>query len=376
MRYWLAFFLIVSIATSSTTCMFYNKLKQKTREIRTLSIRPVVLKKKLQKDPPRWMIDQIENDLAAYSSGITKEMLDRAFCGDKVDTFSLVRFSIQRGHISFSHDEKNLDSKHFKGLLGCIKKLQEFAPLPDVDFIVSLEDGFSGNPGIGPCFVFAKREHVTDLILIPDIKALTGYEKLRTLIPKTTRKWSWSQKVAKCFWRGATTGGYSTLTSWQELARAKLVLLSLNHPTEIDARFHNVVQCDREVPSFLKAKGMVSPSVSRPDHLKYKYLVDVDGNSCSYERFFWLLLSNSVVLKQITPNVQWYYSALKPYQHFIPIQEDLSDLLEKIQWARTHDREAEEIARHATAFVEENLSAEDILVYLYHLIKKYSNLQR
>ena len=142
----------------------------------------------------------------------------------------------------------------------------------------------------------------------------------------------------------------------------------------MDARFTSVVQCDQEIRPLMKAKGMISSSVSRPDHLKYKYLIDVDGNSCSYERFFWLLLSNSLVIKQITTNVQWYYGGLEPYKHYLPVKEDLSDLLEKIQWARAHDEEARLMAERATEFVNDNLSPEDTLVYLYHLLKEYSRL--
>src|SRR6185369_486342 len=161
---------------------------------------------------------------------------------------------------------------------------------------------------------------------------------------------------------------------WPTLPRAQLVLASLKHPDLIDARFHNVVQCDKQIPSLLKSQGLVSSSVSRPDHIKYKYLVDVDGNSCSYERYFWLLLSNSVVLKQQTPNIQWYYRALQPYKHYIPVKEDLSDLTTQINWAKEHDEECRQMAQAATAFVEDNLSPEDTLVYLHHLICSYSKL--
>ena len=111
------------------------------------------------------------------------------------------------------------------------------------------------------------------------------------------------------------------------------------------------------------------------NHLEYKYLVDVDGNSCSFERYFWVLLSNSLVLKQITPNIQWYYSALNPYEHFVPVKEDLSDLLEKYEWALSHDLEAKKIAQNATEFAKENLSTEDVFLYMHCLLKEYARLQ-
>lgn len=376
MKRFVAFLLLLLVCALISSVVLYNQLKHAERQIKTIAIDPKVLHAKLMKEPPEWMIRQIKSDLNAYASGITKKMIDEAFSGGQIETFNLIRFTIKDGHITFSLDEKNLYARHFKELLACIKKLGDHVKLPDADFLVSLEDGFAGNPGLGPCFVFAKQLDVHSLILIPDIKALSGYKKLRKMILDANAKLPWEKKISKSFWRGSTTGGYSTLATWDRLARAKLVLLSLSYPEIVDARFHSVVQCDSEIPRLMKAKGMLSKSVSRPDHLKYKYLVDVDGNSCSYERYFWLLLSNSLVIKQITPNIQWYYGGLEPYKHFLPVKEDLSDLLEKINWAQEHDEEARLMAQRATEFAKENLEPEDTVLYLYLLLKEYARLQK
>lgn len=362
--------------TTTLSIVFYNDGKRKHKEIKSMPLVSAVLQKKIAAEPPAWMLAQIRKDLSSYvASGITKSMLDEAFSGAKIEHFSLIRFLIQDGHITFAHDEKNLYARHFKEFLAFLNKLNQEVPLPNVDFLISLEDGFGGNPGIGPCFVFAKSADEKSLILIPDIKALVGYEKLRNMIPEASESHPWEKKQSKGFWRGSTTGGYSTLKTWDRLARAKLVLFSLDHPETLDARFHSVVQCDPEVPLLMRAKGMVGSSVTKPEHLKFKYLVDVDGNSCSYERYFWLLLSNSLVLKQVTPNIQWYYGGLEPYKHYVPVKEDLSDLLTQIEWAKTHDLEARLIAEEATRFVKENLEPEDTALYFYLLLKEYARLQ-
>ena len=376
MKYAIALLFLFFSLTAATSFILYNRLKHERREIQTLAIDPAILQRKLEGAPPKWMVERIAKDLGPFSSGIPRDLIERSFSGKQIETFSLVRFTIRGGHIAFAHDEKNLYSRHFRELLACFKKIAEYVEIPDADFIVSLEDGFAENPKISPCFVFAKSEEAGGLILIPDIKALSGYGKLRVLIPGANEQNSWERKEAKTFWRGSTTGGYSTLANWDSLARTKLVLLSLEHPEEIDARFNSVIQCDPEIPPMMRETGMVGKSVDRPDHLKYKYLIDVDGNSCSYERYFWLLLSNSLVIKQVTPNVQWYYGGLEPYKHYLPVKEDLSDLLEKIGWAREHDEECHLMAARASEFIRDNLSAEDTLLYLYLLLKEYSRLQK
>jgi hypothetical protein len=370
-------FLLSFLFAAAVVSVFvlYNQLKIAKKDIHTIAIDPVILEKKLAQEPPKWMIEQIEKDLAPFQSGITREMLDHAFRGKKVDRFSLIRFTIQNGHISFSLDERNLSTRHFLQLLSCIQKLNEHIKLPDVDFVVSLDDGLCEDVGLGPCFTFAKDQSL-DGVLIPDIKALAGNTILRQTISEANEKFKWEQKEEKCFWRGASTGGFSTAATWHKLARSQLVLLSLAHPEMIDARFHKVIQCEPNIPAILEAKGMVGSSVSREDHLKFKYLIDVDGNSCTYERYFWLLLSNSLVLKQMTQNVQWYYGGLTPYQHFVPVKADLSDLLEKIEWAKAHDAECKKMAERASQFVKDNLSSEDTLLYLYLLLQRYALLQK
>lgn len=42
-----------------------------------------------------------------------------------------------------------------------------------------------------------------------------------------------------------------------------------------------------------------------------------------------------------------FYKQLQPWVHYIPFKADLSDLLEKIQWARDHDEEVHHPHSHA-----------------------------
>jgi len=334
-----------------------------------------LFEQKLAKEPPEWMIQQIQSDLNSYEkTKISKDALDLFFQGERIRNLNLIRFTLQNRQISCSLDESHLESRQFRHILAAIKKLNQLTVLPDVDFIVSLEDGFTEELGI-PLFVYAKAKTVSSLILMPDFKALTGYPTLRKQIEKGNQKWPWQDKITKAFWRGSTTGGWLTLFNWDQIARVKLAILAQSHPKKVDARITKVVQCDLEIPQLISEKGLLGKMISQQDHLKYKYLIDVDGNSCSFERYFWALLSNCLVLKQMTPNIQWYYGALKPYEHFIPVKEDLSDLLEKIEWAQTHDQEAKQIAENATRFVKNELAVEDILVYMTHLLREYAKHQ-
>lgn len=64
----------------------------------------------------------------------------------------------------------------------------------------------------------------------------------------------------------------------------------------------------------------------------------MDGTVAAY-RLPYLLAGDSVVLKHDSIYYEHFYKQLQPWVHYIPFKADLSDLLEKIQWARDHDEE-------------------------------------
>jgi hypothetical protein len=47
---------------------------------------------------------------------------------------------------------------------------------------------------------------------------------------------------------------------------------------------------------------------------------------------------------------QWYYDKLEPWVHYVPACADLSDLIERIEWCRSHENECRDIARAGQEF--------------------------
>lgn len=66
---------------------------------------------------------------------------------------------------------------------------------------------------------------------------------------------------------------------------------------------------------------------------QYKYQVNVDGTVAAY-RFPYLMLGDSLVLKQDSPYYEHFYTTLRPWKHYVPVNRNLSDLLEKVKWAK------------------------------------------
>uniref|UniRef100_UPI003AAF6B5C protein O-glucosyltransferase 3 isoform X3 n=1 Tax=Centroberyx gerrardi TaxID=166262 RepID=UPI003AAF6B5C len=107
---------------------------------------------------------------------------------------------------------------------------------------------------------------------------------------------------------------------------------------------------------------------------KHKYQVNVDGTVAAY-RFPYLMLGNSLVLKQDSPYYEYFYTNLRPGTHYIPVKRSLSDLLEKIKWAKGNDAEAQEIAKAGQALARELLQPARLYCYYYRVLQLYSERQ-
>lgn len=89
-------------------------------------------------------------------------------------------------------------------------------------------------------------------------------------------------------------------------------------------------------------------------------------------RFPYLLAGGGLVLKQTSPYYEHFYGQLNEWEHFVPVKRDLSDLVDQLQWARSHDKEAFIIASNARKFAIENLSPQHI--FCYHALLFWVNI--
>ncbi|MGE5195727.1 MAG: glycosyl transferase family 90 [Anaerolineae bacterium] len=341
---------------------------------------------------PQWAKEQIEEDLAPFMSGISKQQLDNTMASSAANQALLVRYTISNGKISvrpapaLPPEWIGFFEGRLKNLTHSLDQLNQCVNLPNVDFIVSLYDDcttFRKEEFQAPVFSFAKdKMQDSRIILMPDFESLEDHTYLFQEIRGGVLEYPWQMKTSKAFWRGTTTGVIKkingtfdtryTYLNYLEFPRVKLTQLSLAFPDLIDAKFNSLCQgAEQLVLQFNSFLGNFTPI---REHLKYKYQILIDGNSCAYTRAYWELFSETVMFKQTSDNVQWYYRALQPYVHYIPINNDVSDLLEKIKWAQMHDETAFKIAQNAKTFAEGNLQTSDVYLYFYLILQAYAKL--
>ena len=80
----------------------------------------------------------------------------------------------------------------------------------------------------------------------------------------------------------------------------------------------------------------------------------VDGNVAAY-RLLKTMLLGSVILKVAGKYDLWVEQLLQDGVNYISVKEDLSDLIEKIEWCKSHDEECKTIAENGTLLAKKVL---------------------
>jgi len=101
---------------------------------------------------------------------------------------------------------------------------------------------------------------------------------------------------------------------------------------------------DPKAPAIMEREGLYRPRVPLHTFQDHKFLIDIDGFSNAWGLLN-KLMTGSTILKVASPHGfrQWYYDQLKPFEHFVPVAADLSDLIEKAEWVFTNDEDARAI---------------------------------
>ncbi len=333
-----------------------------------------------------WMDELIEADFSKLKT-IDLQALSEAT--QDYSSPSIALFEIKKGRVYARNVYK--DALGRDACLHMLEYLCKHYTVPDLTFFYWYGDGlnstFSEKSPI-PLFTGARRIGVKNSILFvdwyfdisnPDVDWNQQIETIdHTAAP------SWSQKKEVLFWRGGNNDGFRNLSPgvysidrWHETLRGKACYLSQQYPDFIDAAFTGIAAgvVFSPMEEFLKIIPQ-APYASIESHLDYRYQLQLTGYLANYPRDRWQFYSHCVVFRHECPDEMFWYPLLRPWEHYIPVETDLSDLVEKIVWAKEHDATCENIARSARKFAEEHFMPEHIALYCYKVLVKYASFYR
>ncbi|KAL2201476.1 glycosyltransferase family 90 protein [Corynascus similis CBS 632.67] len=166
----------------------------------------------------------------------------------------------------------------------------------------------------------------------------------------------------------------------------------------IDVYFSHVGQCDPGDCDAQRAFFEVKDYAKQEDALKYRHVLDLDGNAFS-GRFYALLHSRSLVYKWAIFR-EWHYEWLRPWVHFVPLSLHGDDWLEVVRFfassadgkgnkekgaggkdaeevpeiRKEGDEEAERMALRGREWAQKALRNEDLEVWFFRLLLEYGRV--
>jgi hypothetical protein len=132
-------------------------------------------------------------------------------------------------------------------------------------------------------------------------------------------------------------------TAGSSLVDAKLVTAKINEGVE------------EEIPNMIGKVEVYGSKYTYDMMLQYKAIVMLEGNDIS-SGLKWALYSNSVVMTQPPTKTSWAMEELlEAWVHYVPLNDDLSDVEEKMQWIVQNPGPAEQIAYRGSLWIRDLL---------------------
>ncbi|KAJ8352484.1 hypothetical protein SKAU_G00239600 [Synaphobranchus kaupii] len=327
----------------------------------------------------------LQDDLRTFGDGVSEEVM-----GDTV------RRGIGTHYQVIEHKLYREQSCMFPARCSGVEHfiLQVIDRLPDVEMVINVRD-YPQVPHwvqpVLPVFSFSKTPDYQDIMypawtfweggpavwpIYPT--GLGRWDLLRDDLKKSAEEWPWGKKESRGFFRGSRTSP----------ERDPLILLSREAPDLVDAEYtkNQAWKSEKATSSpspalLLHLYPYLQDTLGKPpakeiplvDHCKYKYLFNFRGVAASF-RFKHLFLCGSLVFHVGEEWLEFFYPQLRPWVHYIPVKQDLSDLRELLQFVKENDGIAQEVARRGQDFILEHLRMEDVSCYWEKLLTDFSHL--
>ena len=206
-----------------------------------------------------------------------------------------------------------------------------------------------------------------DIAITYNTTLLTEFDKFKT-------GWE-AKKIVKAVFRGGPSGcGYTAETNM----RIKLVLTKF---IKLDMKYLDVAligigdTIDSNAIKFdpIHGLGMLNTGIppgnriSMLEQSNYKYIIHIDGNVNAY-RLLTTMRTGSLILRVKSEYRSWVDHLIKPDEHYIEINADLSNLEERITWCLKNNAKCKAIAQNGLKFATMVLQISFIKSYMQKIL--------
>ena len=198
--------------------------------------------------------------------------------------------------------------------------------------------------------------------------------------PKSPENWNydfskpWDQRKATAVFRGSSTGIGVTMDTNPRLKVAYLSKISRADTDGIpllDAGITEWKVRPRKIKGEKFLKTIEVPNMpfskiarlSPEEQANYKYIINIDGHVSAFRLTLEMNMGCVILLVESDYNL-WVSKDLKEYVHYVPVKRDLSDLIDKIKWCKSHDKECQEMTKKCREYYATKLSKDGIFDFM------------
>jgi len=155
--------------------------------------------------------------------------------------------------------------------------------------------------------------------------------------------WRWRDRVARAVFYGGITGPRTSHPSGN--ARAEVVRRMRRSGLAFEGGITSKV-APEHVPDFEELRAAPVPQKAHWNLLRRSAIaLVVAGNHPLTKRYFEAMAAGALVMGSSVEGFRWLRGGLKPFEHYVPLRDDLADLEEKVAHYLARPAEAEAIAR-------------------------------
>ncbi len=181
----------------------------------------------------------------------------------------------------------------------------------------------------------------------------------------------WEDKINKAVFRGSATGCKIDMNN----IRIKASNLSLKYPEYLNV---GITSFNRKLKKNLgKSLQVIDIDMNKSNFMTlqekatYKYILNLEGHVAAFRLGHEFSLGSVLLIPQ-SKYYLWFSHLLIPYTHYIPINENLDNLIEQIKWCIDNDDKAKQIALNGVNFYKKYLEIDGVYDYMQNLLNKIS----
>eukprot|EP00927_Polykrikos_kofoidii_P047675 TRINITY_DN41953_c0_g1_i1.p1 TRINITY_DN41953_c0_g1~~TRINITY_DN41953_c0_g1_i1.p1 ORF type:complete len:570 (-),score=66.62 TRINITY_DN41953_c0_g1_i1:123-1790(-) len=321
--------------------------------------------------------------------GATEAALD--YCDDSAPP-STVLFSIRGGRLAHVRPcSTTYDAANMHQMFTLLHDLAEATWLPDVDIILAFGDvpQWDLHRLFGKVMPVGTMTRSDSLITVPWVNP---YFLSWTFGGEEPARVAWDLRERKAFFVGSLSLGVSTPSeSWTPFAfslcpRVRLLRIAATRPDLFHVRITSFdfqhIQKGMDPASYQALRAaLTSHELVDTDEVvdfnavapHFRYVLNVPGVVASWN-ILRIMRTGSVMLLVRHITEEHVFPLMEPWKHYVPVAQDLSDLVPIVERLRADDELARSIGEAGQRLASERMAEEDTYCYLHRAISAIRNI--